>query len=208
LRVALAQDDRRGRAPFAAAEGSSMDRMNDRTSAWRPRASHAASWHGAWGALLILSGVLAVAMSFVAAFATALLFAWLLIVGGIGEVAYAIQTRHERGFGWKFVGGVLTLALGILVLLAPLAGAASLGLMVGAFLLMGGIARTVLAFTLRPAHGWGWVLADGLLSIAIAVLIAAGWPGASVGFIGVLTGLWLIWAGLWRLLRRADAAAA
>jgi uncharacterized membrane protein HdeD (DUF308 family) len=181
-----------------------MDRLDLATSGSR----HAVGWHTAWGVLLIASGVLAVAMPFVAAFATALLFAWLLIVGGIAEVAYAIQTRHEAGFGWKFVGGVLTLALGILVLLAPLAGAASLGLLVGAFLLMGGIARTVLAFALRPAHGWGWVLADGLLSIAIAVLIAIGWPGASVGFIGVLTGLWLIWAGLWRVARRADRAPA
>jgi uncharacterized membrane protein HdeD (DUF308 family) len=183
-----------------------MNRLDSRGDAPRLHGPDA-GWHTAWGVLLIVAGLLAVALPFVAAFATALLFAWLLIVGGIGEVAYAIQTRHERGFGWKFVGGVLTLALGIMVLFAPLAGAASLGLLVGAFLLMGGIARTVLAFTLRPAHGWGWVLADGLLSMAIAVLIAAGWPGASVGFIGVLTGLWLIWAGFWRVARRADPVA-
>jgi uncharacterized membrane protein HdeD (DUF308 family) len=174
----------------------------------RPRAGHAPGSHSAWGVLLVASGVLALAMPFVAAFATALLLAWLLIVGGIAEVAYAIQTRHERGFGWKFVGGVLTLALGVLVLLAPLAGAATLGVIVGAFLLMGGIARTVLAFSLRPAHGWGWVLADGLLSMAIALLVAAGWPEYSMAFVGVLTGIWLIWGGLWRLARRADATPA
>lgn len=170
-----------------------------------PLAARTSGWHTAWGVLLIASGLLAVAMPFMAAFATALLFAWLLIVGGISEVAYAIHTRHERGFGWKFAGGLLTLALGVLVLLAPLAGAASLGLLVGAFLLMGGLARTVLAVTLRPGHGWGWVLTDGLLSIVVALLVAAGWPEYSIAFIGVLTGLWLLWAGIWRVARRADA---
>jgi uncharacterized membrane protein HdeD (DUF308 family) len=181
-----------------------MARQDSRAPAPR-HAAPAAGWHTAWGVLLIASGLLAVAMPFIAAFATALLLAWLLIVGGIAEMAYAIQTRHERGFGWKFVGALLTLALGLLVLLAPLAGAATLGIVVGAFLLMGGIARTVLALTLRPAHGWGWVLADGLLSIAVAALVAAGWPEYSIGFVGVLTGLWLIWAGVWRVARRADA---
>jgi uncharacterized membrane protein HdeD (DUF308 family) len=159
-----------------------------------------AGWQVAWGVLLIISGIFAVAMPFVAAFATGLLFAWVLIIGGIGEIAYAVHTRAERGFGWKLAGGILTLALGVLILLAPLAGAASLGLLVGAFLFMGGVARTVLAVRMKPARGWGWILFDGLLSIVVAALIAAGWPEGSIVFIGLLTGLWLIWAGVWRVM--------
>jgi uncharacterized membrane protein HdeD (DUF308 family) len=160
----------------------------------------ATGWQVAWGVVLIISGLLAVAMPFVAALATGLLFAWLLIIGGAGELAYAIQTRGEHGFGWKLLGAVLTLALGILIAIAPLAGAASLAIMVGGFLFVGGIARTVLAFRMRPARGWAWVLVDGLLSIAVAILIAAGWPEYSIAFIGVFTGLWLLWAGIWRVM--------
>lgn len=166
----------------------------------------ARGWQIAWGVVLIIAGILAIAMPFVAALATAYVFAWLLIIGGVGELAYAVHTRHEQGFGWKVLGGVLTLVVGILVLVAPLAGAASLGLLVGVFLFLGGIARTVLSLRLRPTRGWGWVLADGIISIVVGVLVGAGWPEYSIVFIGVLTGLWLLWAGIWRVTLSSTGA--
>jgi uncharacterized membrane protein HdeD (DUF308 family) len=36
----------------------------------------------------------------------------------------------------------------------------------------------------------------------IALLIAVGWPENSIAFIGLLTGFWLVWAGIWRILLR------
>jgi uncharacterized membrane protein HdeD (DUF308 family) len=173
----------------------------------RFRPAPASGWEIALGVLLIISGVLAMVLPGVAALATALLFAWVLVFGGGCEVAYAFQTRAQNGFGWKLASGFLTLVLGIAILVVPLAGVASLALLVGAFLFAGGIARTALAFKLKPARGWGWVLFDGLLSIVVAVLIAIGWPENSFAFIGLLTGLWLIWAGVWRILLRVDSPA-
>jgi uncharacterized membrane protein HdeD (DUF308 family) len=41
-----------------------------------------------------------------------------------------------------------------------------------------------------------------VLSIALAILIMIGWPGSSLVVIGVLTGLWLISAGIWRIFLR------
>ena len=91
---------------------------------------------------------------------------------------------------------------------APVAaGVASLAMLVGAFLFVGGITRIALAFKLKPQRGWGWVLFDGLLSVVIAALIAFGWPESSVAFIGLLAGFWLIWAGLWRILLRPASPA-
>ena len=160
-------------------------------------------WSTAWGVLLILAGVLAVLMPAVAALATIVVFAWLLIFSGAVEVGYAVQrARSHAAFGWALTVGVVTLLLGIATLVLPLAGIASLAMLVGAFLFAGGIARLVLAFKLRPLAGWGWVLLDGLLSIVVAALIAIGWPGTSVALIGLLTGLWLIFAGVWRLMLR------
>ena len=164
-------------------------------------------WQVAWAVLLIICGILAVAMPGVAALATALVFGWLLIFGGGCEMAYAIQTRDKEGFSWKLASGILTLVLGIAILVLPLAGVASLALLVGAFLLAGGITRTALAFRFKPQRGWGWILFDGILSIGLAILIAIGWPQSSLAFIGLLTGFTLISTGIWRimLLRRSSA---
>jgi uncharacterized membrane protein HdeD (DUF308 family) len=171
------------------------------------RYRHANGWAVAWGVLLVISGVLAIAVPVVAAYATALIFGWLLLISGIFEMAHAVQTRHHNGFGWNLAAGILTLLLGLVILFVPLAGVASLALLVGAFLFVGGIARIVLAFKLRPGGGWGWVLLDGLVSLVIAVLIAIGWPANSIAFIGILTGIWLIFAGIWRIVLRPAAPA-
>ena len=167
--------------------------------------SPGSGWHIAWGVLLVIAGVLAVAMPGVAALATAIVFAWLLIIGGACEIAYAIQTRARPGFGWKFASGILTLVLGIAILVMPLAGVASLALLVGGFLFVGGITRCMLAFRMKPQRGWGWVLFDGLLSIAVAILIWVGWPQSSLAFIGLLTGFTLIMTGIWRIALRRHA---
>ena len=162
-------------------------------------------WHVVWGILLIVAGVLAVLMPGIAALATALIFGWLLVMSGVFEIVYAFQTRGHDGFGWKLASGILTLLLGIAIVVVPLAGVASLALLVGAFLFVGGITRSMLAFRLRPRSGWGWVLFDGLLSIGLALLIAIGWPASSLAFIGLLTGFTLISTGVWRIMLRHES---
>ena len=166
----------------------------------------ASGWQIVWGLLLIATGILAVLMPVVAALATALVFGWLLVLGGGWEIVHAIHTRTQEHFGWKLASGVLTLVLGIAIVILPGVGAASLALLVGAFLFAGGFVRIWLALRLRPRRGLGWVLFDGLLSIVLAALIAAGWPGGSIAFMGLLTGFVLISAGVWRIVLHQLAA--
>lgn len=159
-------------------------------------------WIVAWGVLLIIAGILAVLMPEIAALATALVLGWLLILAGIFEILHAFHTRARRGFGWKLASGILTLILGIWILAMPVAGIASLALLVAAFLLGSGIVRVILAARVKPLPGWGWVMFNGVLSIAVAILIAIGWPQSSIPFIGLLTGLSMITSGIWRIALR------
>jgi len=156
-------------------------------------------WSIAWGILLIIMGILALLMPEIAAMATVLTLAWLLLVAGIVEIVHSLQTRHRAGFGWKLAAGIITLVLGLLMLFFPIAGVATLALWIGAFIFAGGIVRVILAFRVKPAKGWGWVLFDGILAIIIGGLIAWGWPASSIAFIGLLTGFWLLFSGIWRI---------
>jgi uncharacterized membrane protein HdeD (DUF308 family) len=176
------------------------------TRTFRPIDEASRGWQIGWGVLLIIAGILAVSMPAVAALATAVVFAWLLILGGCFEIAHTIQTRAAPGFAWRLISGILTLLLGLAILILPGAGVASLALLVSAFLLLGGLARTALAWRMRPERGWGWVMFDGLLSILLAILITLGWPATSLVIIGMLTGFSLVSNGVWRImLARASA---
>lgn len=163
-------------------------------------------WRLVYGILLIVAGIVAILMPGIAALSVALVLGWLLLIGGVIEIAYAIQTRALGHFGWKLTSGILNLILGVAILVLPFAAVASLGLLIGAFLFVGGISRTVLSFRVRPAPGWGWVLLDGILSVLIAILIAIGWPASSAAIIGIMVGIWFLSAGIWRIaLRQAPA---
>jgi uncharacterized membrane protein HdeD (DUF308 family) len=161
--------------------------------------THRRGWCIAWGILLIVTGILAILMPEIAALATVLTLAWLLTFAGIVEIAHAFQTRGRTGFGWKLVAGIITLLVGLGLLLFPVAGIATLALWIGALVFASGIVRLILAFRVKPAKGWGWVLVDAILSIGVGGLIAWGWPASSIAFIGLLTGFWLLFSGVWRI---------
>jgi len=165
-----------------------------------PDVRKAGGWVIVWGVLLIVAGVLAVLSPPMAALAADLLLGWLFVFAGIVQIVYAFQQRGHDGFGLKVLSGMLTLLLGIFLLIRPMAGIASIALLIGAFLLASGVSSVMLAFKLKPKAGWGWVLFDGLLSIVIALLIASGWPQSSIGFVGILVGIVMIYGGVWRIV--------
>jgi uncharacterized membrane protein HdeD (DUF308 family) len=160
----------------------------------------AGGWVIVWGILLIVAGIIAIFRPAIAAVATAALLAWLFLFAGVVELIYAYHQRAQDGLAWKVISGLISLVLGIYMLVFPIASVASLALMIAAFLAASGFNSVLLAFRLRPKQGWGWVLFDGVLSIAIAIMIASGWPQHSFDFVGILVGFCLISGGIWRIM--------
>jgi uncharacterized membrane protein HdeD (DUF308 family) len=75
----------------------------------------------------------------------------------------------------------------------------SLALFVGAMMAVQGVVEIVLALRIKPRRGWGWVLANGILSLVLAILIAIGWPLGSLVLIGYLVGFQIITCGVARI---------
>ena len=165
-----------------------------------PGLRKAGGWVIVWGAALIVAGIVAIVEPAVAAVATALLLAWVFVFAGVVELVYAYQQRAHDGLAWKIISGLSLLALGVYMLVFPIASIATLALLIACFLAASGVSSVLLAFRLRPRQGWGWVLFDGALSLAIAILIASGWPQNSIDFVGILVGFCLISGGLWRIM--------
>lgn len=113
--------------------------------------------------LLALMGVLGIGagiVAFVWPGITAVVLLWVIavwaIVTGIVEVVAAIRLRKEmEGELWLGLSGVLSVALGVILLAQPATGALALVVWIGILGIAWGIALVILAFRVRGRRGTG-----------------------------------------------------
>jgi uncharacterized membrane protein HdeD (DUF308 family) len=92
------------------------------------------------GLVSILAGGIALAWPGITLFALLFVIAAWAVVGGILEIVTAIRHRQQLTREWLLVvEGALSIAFGVILFLAPLAGAIVLGLWVGAYALVFGV---------------------------------------------------------------------
>lgn len=108
-----------------------------------------------WQLILIgLMGIAAGAITFfrpeITAVALYALFAGWSIARGIIEIALAIELRREiRGEVWLALGGVLSIAFGVLLILLPVAGVLAVAWLIGLYALLFGGAMIALSIRLH-----------------------------------------------------------
>lgn len=122
-------------------------------------AVRAARRHERWG-LLTLEGILNLATAAVVVLwpgLTVLAFvlivaAWAIVTGGIlFAAAFRLDIQHGRW--WLALGGLASVVLGVLMIVAPVAGAIVLTWWIGAYALVFGAVLLILAFKLRSRRG-------------------------------------------------------
>jgi uncharacterized membrane protein HdeD (DUF308 family) len=112
--------------------------------------------HERWSAILlegvvgVLAGVLVLFSPPLAVLAFVMVVAvWSLLTGG-AQIAAAIRLRKMIANEWLFaLAGFASIALGVALLLAPVAGAIVLAWWIGAYAFLFGILQVALAFKLR-----------------------------------------------------------
>ena len=122
-------------------------------------AVRAARRHDRWGLLTfegivnIIVAILAVLWPGLTVVAFVLLIAAWSIVTGTLVLGAAIRLNIEHGRWWLILGGAASVAFGVLLIIAPLAGAVVLTWWLGAYALVFGGALLALAFKLRSRLG-------------------------------------------------------
>jgi uncharacterized membrane protein HdeD (DUF308 family) len=166
---------------------------------------------GWWASLLI--GVVLVGLGvwmLTNLFESVVVLAWIagvsLIVGGIVEVA-ALGGRQAHGW-LAWLGALLLIGAGVVVLVWPDITLWVLALLAGATLMVAGLFRIVMALYNRDDPGWTLDLGIGGFGVALGAVIMA-WPDAtlvvlavSLGIRAIATGLIAIGAG-WQMHRLA-----
>jgi uncharacterized membrane protein HdeD (DUF308 family) len=101
----------------------------------------------AFGFYVIMHPVLAVA-------SLTLLLGALFLVEGVFDIALFFQMRPTRGSGWILFDSIVSLLLGLLIYLQwPSSSAWAIGTLVGASLIVTGVARVMLSLAVRKVTG-------------------------------------------------------
>jgi uncharacterized membrane protein HdeD (DUF308 family) len=142
-------------------------------------------WYTAQGLLFIIAGLVAFFLPVMTVLTIDIILAALLLVSGAYQIYQGITDRS----GWLVLSGLLSLIIGGILLFMPMAGAVALATLVAFFLFVEGAIEIMLALQMRFSHRWGWLLAAGILSIILSIILLVGWPGQTVALVGIFLGV-------------------
>lgn len=169
------------------------------TSSLGTIAKESVGWSIGLSVLMIIAGVLAIVIPPAAGIAVLVVVAWLLMLSGVIHMIFAWHTRTTGGMIWELLLGILYIFVGVYALLHPLAGLASLTLVLAIYLFVEGALELILSFRLRPMPGSNWLLFDGIVTLILAILIWRSWPSSTEWVIGTLVGISMLFSGAARL---------
>lgn len=153
-------------------------------------------WLLAWGIVTILAGWLMLSNLFIASVVTVLFVGVAAVIGGISEIVYAFHSRRQKGFPWMMLWGALSVIAGVLICLNPVVGTVTLTMVIAAYLVVGGIGKLLAASRIKMV-GRGWLIFNGLVNLALAFVLFAGWPGTGLFAPGLFVGIDFIMYGVW-----------
>ncbi len=151
-------------------------------------------WFLVLGIALVVLGFLAISSSFQATLATISFLSVLLILGGLTNCLGAFWSRDWSGFFSFLLGGVLYIVIGVLMIRRPLAAAAGLTLLIASLLMIGGLFRIFAAVSHR-FDGWWMLLASGVITLLLGLMIAWEWPFSGLWVIGTFVGVEMLLGG-------------
>jgi uncharacterized membrane protein HdeD (DUF308 family) len=151
-------------------------------------------WFLALGILLILLGTFALFFVPAATVATVILFGWFMVISGIIETVHAFRIHRWGGFFLHLIGGILGIAIGLIVVFHPVAGALAWTLLFASFFTVIGLFRLITAARLRYGR-WGWAAFDGAVTLALGIMLLIGFPWSGLWFLGLALGISMILRG-------------
>ena len=149
--------------------------------------------------MLVVRAVLAVAFGLVALLwpdltllALSLAFGVYALLEGVASVVDALRHRRRSRWWLGLLGGLASVAAGVVALVWPGITAVAFAILVGVWAVVTGLVELARAFRLRQAGGRIWLLAlAGALSVAAGVVILL-WPGAGALGLALVLGVFAV----------------
>src|SRR5512144_1980107 len=152
-------------------------------------------WGIVLGALMVLAGLVVLGHVVAATVVSVIFLGWFAVLGGLAGIVASLFRLGKPGFWPTLLGGALVLVVGVAFLRRPGLGAAALTLLLGSVLLVGGVTRIVGGLGEHHEHR-GWIIANGVITLLLGLLILFGWPGSTLWVLGTFLGVDLIVEGV------------
>jgi uncharacterized membrane protein HdeD (DUF308 family) len=152
-------------------------------------------WIVALGVIYVIAGIIALGSVVWATVASVFVVGIMMLIAGIAEVINAFQVKGWGRFLFWLLLGALYIVAGFVTFENPLLAAVVLTLILGIALIASGIMRMILAFNMQAGTPWIWILASGVITLLIGLVILAHWPVSSLYVLGLFLGIDLVIAG-------------
>ncbi|MEZ5117656.1 MAG: HdeD family acid-resistance protein [Candidatus Nanopelagicales bacterium] len=152
------------------------------------------------GLITLALGVVVVAWPKQTILVVAVLFAIYLLVSGIFQLVRGFASglpTSARVLLW--IGGVLSLVLGIFAITSVGDAVWLLALFIGLSFIFRGMLYLVLGFQDKGADGRGWQIFTGIVMV-IGGGVIVFWPGITLLTLAFVMGFWLIFTGLMEII--------
>lgn len=171
-----------------------------------PEMVHHWGWFLAFGIVLVLLGIAAIARTVTSTVVSMIFFGWLLVFASIVQFVEAFMVGKWAGFFLHLLIAILFAAAGVLMLIRPGISAEAATLVMSLFFLIGGLYQLIYAIWVH-LPGWGWQAFNGVIAAILGLLLLTQWPVSGLYAIGLFIGIELIlygcaWASLALDLRK------
>ncbi len=153
-------------------------------------------WFVGFGALTAALGIATLGyLVVIGTVASVYMIGFAMILAGGAEIAMGLKART---WGWMAIwilAGLLYVVAGAFAIAQPLVAAAFYTLMIGAALIVTGVARVIAAIRL-PAGNKAMIGLAGAVTVALGLMILASWPASGLFVLGTFLGIDLLFYGL------------
>ncbi|NDV02596.1 HdeD family acid-resistance protein [Pseudoroseicyclus tamaricis] len=144
------------------------------------------------GVVFALGGLVALANPFAASIAATTIVGFVFLFGGVVGLWMAFSDKEDRHRVWHGVVAIAAIIAGVFLVADPLSGMISLTLMLGLLFFVLGVARIIVALSMRGSPYLWVMILSGALSILIGVLVFIDFETAAGTLLGLLLGVELL----------------
>lgn len=122
------------------------------------------------------------------------MISFIILFSGILQVFHAFYTKGWSGFFLWLLAGILYIAAGVISFMYPITAAVIFTYLLGFLLIVAGVFRLIVGFQNKSVSGWGWIVAAGIISILLGIMIIKQWP-TSIWVLGMFFAIDLMFQG-------------